>query len=88
MSRGAFQLRAHRRRQIYATACVGEGPRATHAAKLFGHGKAGLQTILMEARAEVGPAEPDTPLPLQAPQLLLRLYGRRIEDGVLLQFAA
>lgn len=34
----------------------------------------------MEARAEVGPAEPDAALPLQAPQLLLSLYGGGIED--------
>lgn len=46
-----------------APAFVRDGPRATHAAELFGDGEAGLQAILVEARAEVGPAEPDAPCP-------------------------
>jgi hypothetical protein len=42
----------------------------------------------METGAEMGAAEPDAALALQAPKLLLRLQGREIEDGMIVEFAA
>lgn len=71
-----------------APALVPDRPGPPHPAQLFGHGEAGLQAVLMKARAEMGAAEPDAALPLQAPQLLLGLNGGGVEDGVLVQFAA
>ncbi len=46
-----------------AAAFVLDRPRATNAAELFGDRQAGLQSILMEAGAEVGAAEPHAALP-------------------------
>ena len=50
-----------------AAALVLDRPGPAHRAQLFGDGQAGLQAVLVEAGAEVRPAEPDAPLPLQAP---------------------
>ena len=88
MSRGTLERWGRQRRKMDAPAFVLDRPRTANAAELFGDGKAGLQAVFMEARAEMGAAKPDAPLPLQAPQRFLSLDGGGIEDGMLVQFTA
>ena len=71
-----------------AAALVLDGPGTTHPAQLFGHRQTGLKPVLMEAGPEMGAAEPDAALTLQTLQFLLRLDGGRVEDRMLVQFAA
>ncbi len=65
------------------SALVLDRPRPAHTAHGLCGGEAGLQSVLMEARAEPGPGEPDVTSPLQGPQRLLRLNGAGVEHRVL-----
>ena len=56
---------------------------AGHAAKGFGHLQTGRQADLKETGTEVGAAEPAALLPLQRPELALRLQGGGVKDRVL-----
>ena len=57
-----------------AARLVGDVPRPPQAAKLLGHCKAGLQTILVESGAEIGAAKPGVVSALERPELPLRSW--------------
>ena len=56
-----------------SAAFVGNIPRSTKAAKLFRHGKAGLQGIFVEAMAEIGEVSPDRRIITSSPWALMQL---------------
>src|ERR1700722_16844964 len=62
---------------------IKDAPGSTYAAELLGDRKTGLQTIFMEARAEIGAAEPSRPAPLERPEFILPRDRLRVEDRVM-----
>ena len=66
-----------------APALILDAPRPTHAAQLFGHGQAGLQSVLVESMAQIRAAEPGPPRALDIPELPLGGDGTGVEQRVI-----
>ena len=67
---------------------LGHLPGAGDAAQLLRHRQPRLEPVLVEAMAEVGPAEPGPPRPLEVPQQPLGSDGVAVIDRVLVEEAA
>ena len=72
------------RRDMNAAGLVRHIPRPQHAAQLFGDSQPRLQRVLVEAGAEMRPAEPGALPPLKRPQALLHEPRFGSEDGMLI----